>query len=238
MTHPSEEAFGEVYERLDAAYGPQHWWPGESPFEIQVGAILTQNTAWPNVERAIENLKRENRMAPEAILETPHHDLAELLRPAGYFNVKARRLRNYCAWLLEQGGERALRRWPTDKLRHGLLSVKGVGPETADDILLYAFERPVFVIDAYTRRIFSRLGLIEANSGYEALRHRFETALGADVARFNQYHALIVRHAKTHCRKRPRCTACPLGDLCRKTGDLDHRKADRSDPLQSQHSAP
>ena len=203
-----------VYDRLLAAYGPQHWWPGDTPFEIMVGAVLTQNTAWLNVERAIDNLKAADLLVPERILATADATLADLLRPSGYFNVKAVRLKNLCRWLVEAGGLEAVRDWPTEKLRHSLLAVKGVGPETADDILLYAFARPVFVVDAYTRRLFSRLGLCAPDAGYESLRHAFERVLPPDVAMFNEYHALIVAHAKDICRPRPRCGECSLRRRC------------------------
>jgi len=203
-----------VFERLLTAYGPQYWWPGDTPFEVMVGAVLTQNTAWGNVEKAIANLQANEALDAEVIAACPPDRLAEWIRPSGYFNIKARRLQNVCRWSLEQGGVEALRKWRTEELRHGLLSVNGVGPETADDMLLYAFERPVFVIDAYTRRLFSRLGLLDGKLGYEALRRHFETGLPAEVALFNEYHALIVRHAKEVCRKRPLCAACPLADTC------------------------
>ncbi len=208
-----------VYERLYEAHGPQHWWPGETPFEIMVGAILTQNTAWTNVERAIANLKRARALSPRAIVAAEPERLGEWLRPSGYFNIKARRLRNFCTWYLERGGLSRLRRLDTQALRHAVLSVNGVGPETADDILLYAFERPVFVIDAYTRRLFSRLGMISGEEGYETLRHAFEHALGPDVALFNEYHALIVVHAKDICRKKkPSCGDCVLKRGCASAG--------------------
>jgi len=203
-----------VYQRLHGAHGPQSWWPGDTRFEIMVGAVLTQNTAWTNVEKAIANLKAANALSPEAIAAAPHRRLAAWLRPSGYFNVKAQRLRAFCRWLLEQGGERRLARWPTARLRAALLAVHGVGPETADDILLYAFNRPVFVIDAYTRRLFRRLGVIEGSEHYESLRELFEARLDADVPLFNEYHALIVAHAKEVCRPRPRCAGCCLRRMC------------------------
>ncbi len=218
MSRRRENDFQRIYHLLDQAYGPQHWWPGDSSFEVQVGAILTQNTAWTNVERAIDNLKRSGLLTPQAILSARHSRLAKQLRPSGYFNVKAERLRHYCRWLLEQGGESVLRSWSTEQFRRSLLSVKGIGPETADDILLYAFHRPVFVIDAYTRRIFSRLGLVDAEAGYQSLRRQFECALGEDVPLYNQYHALIVHHAKTACRPKPLCEACTLREHCRRAG--------------------
>lgn len=203
-----------VYRRLAAAHGPQRWWPGDSRFEIMVGAVLTQNTAWTNVEKAIANLKRAHALSPEAIAGARHRQLADWLRPSGYFNIKAQRLRAFCRWLIAQGGVRRLARRPTAPLRAALLGVHGIGPETADDILLYAFERPVFVIDAYTRRIFQRLGVIDGDEDYESLRRLFETRLDADVPLFNEYHALIVAHGKDICRSRPRCTGCCLGVCC------------------------
>ncbi|MGE0081964.1 MAG: endonuclease III domain-containing protein [Thiohalomonadaceae bacterium] len=210
--------FHAVFRSLFDRYGPQHWWPGETPFEVMVGAVLTQNTAWTNVERAIHNLKANAALEPAAIVAARHEDLAGWLRPSGYFNVKAERLRGFCAWYLERGGLEALSGVPTAALRADLLAVKGIGPETADDILLYAFERPVFVIDAYTRRLFSRLGQVRGDEPYEELRARFERELrGTDaerVALYNEYHALIVRHAKEACRRRPACEACPLAGTC------------------------
>jgi len=207
-----------VYEKLFAANGKQYWWPGEMRFEIMVGAVLTQNTAWTNVERAIKNLKAAGALSPEAIVRAHPRRLAKWLKPSGYFNVKARRLREFCKWLLAQGGEAALARMPTPDLRTALLSVHGVGPETADDILLYAFNRPVFVVDAYTRRIFSRLGVLKGEEDYEVIRTLFERTLGPDTQLFNEYHALIVTHGKDTCRPRPRCEACVLTSSCQRRG--------------------
>lgn len=204
----------QVYHLLLARHGPQHWWPGETPFEVMVGAVLTQNAAWANVERAIANLKATGLLEPEGMLACGPEVLAGALRPSGYFNVKARRLRALCAWILEQGGVVALDTWPTARLRSGLLGVHGVGPETADDILLYAFGRPVFVIDAYTRRLFARLECIDGEEPYERLRALFEQSLNANTEVYNEYHALIVRHAKDICRPRPRCRQCTLVHQC------------------------
>ena len=208
----------QVYKKLLACYGAQHWWPGETPFEIMVGAILTQNTAWTNVERAIDNLKSHACLNPQRILDTPLAELAMWLQPSGYFNVKAQRLRNFCQWYVDAGGLKVLSAFDTLNLRKQLLAINGVGPETADDILLYAFERPVFVIDAYTRRLFFRLQLIEHDSAYEKLRHQFETDLQADlettVPMFNEFHALIVRHAKDVCKKKPDCANCCMLKFC------------------------
>jgi endonuclease-3 related protein len=186
-----------------------------------VGAVLTQNTAWTNVEKAINNLKTNNVLTPEKIANLHVKRLASWLKPSGYFNVKAKRLKAFCRWLLEQGGEVKLRKLTTHDLRHALLSVHGVGPETADDMLLYAFDRPVFVIDAYTRRLFQRVGLITGDEGYETLRHWFETKLDNEkqkVALFNEYHALIVRHAKEVCKTKPNCAECCLAKRCKKAG--------------------
>lgn len=206
--------FRDIYDALYVAHGPQHWWPGDSAFEIMVGAVLTQNTAWINVERAIANLKQADALTPEAIAAAHPKRLAKWLKPSGYFNVKAKRLRAYCRWLIAAGGVAALARLPTAELRARLLAVHGVGPETADDILLYAFERPVFVIDAYTRRIFQRLGAIRGDEDYETLRLAFERALGPDAALYNEYHGLIVRQGKDVCRTRPRCAHCAIARLC------------------------
>ncbi len=203
-----------IYQRLLVHYGPQGWWPGETPFEVMVGAILTQNTAWQNVARAIARLQAVGCLDAKPILACPHEDLAELIRPAGYFNVKARRLQAYCAWYQDQGGFDALQVWPTATLRQALLAVHGIGPETADDILLYAFARPIFVIDAYTKRLGARLGLCAAKVKYETLQADIVRQLPLDVALFNEYHALIVRHSKAVCRAKPLCTDCCLWACC------------------------
>jgi endonuclease-3 related protein len=218
LTGKSRTGIPSIYRRLFAANGKQHWWPGESAFEIMVGAVLTQNTAWTNVERAITNLKQAKALSPGVIIKAPPQRLAEWLRPSGYFNIKAKRLRAMCRWLVEQGGVRKIGKLPTNRLRCALLSVHGIGPETADDILLYAFNRPVFVIDAYTRRIFRRLGLIRGIENYETLRQLFESALAADVGLFNEYHALIVAHGKNVCRRLPRCAECCLAAHCPSAG--------------------
>jgi endonuclease-3 related protein len=204
----------EVFRTLLGAYGPQHWWPADSPFEVMVGAVLTQNTAWTNVERAVAGLRDRLPLEATAILSLSPEELAGLLHPVGYFNVKARRLQAFCRAYINADGLDGLRRLETGALRRFLLAVPGVGPETADDILLYAFARPVFVVDAYTRRIFERLGILQGGEGYEVVRHGFEAALGPDVPLFNEYHALIVRHGKDLCRSRPRCEACCLRPFC------------------------
>jgi len=195
-------------------YGPQHWWPADTTFEVMVGAVLTQNTAWGNVERAITNLKRAGLLDACAIRDCPRAVLARHLKPSGYFNVKARRLAEFCDWYLRRGGFGGLNELSTVALRDALLSVRGIGPETADDILLYAFGRRVFVIDAYTRRIFSRLGMVSGDEPYERLRAWIEDALPPDTTIYNEYHALIVRHGKDVCRARPACGRCVLRSIC------------------------
>ena len=211
-----KEKLLEIYNALHSHYGPQHWWPGETPFEVMVGAVLTQNTNWGNVERALANLKDADKLLPEAIDNMPEEELAGLIRPSGYFNVKTKRLKAFVRYFIEryEGSIERMKREDCIKLRQEVLAVNGIGPETADDILLYAFERPVFVIDAYTRRLFARLGLIAGDEGYETLRHAIERALGPDVQLFNEYHALIVAQAKEVCRVRPRCGNCVLRKGC------------------------
>lgn len=206
----------DLYAQLISAYGAQGWWPAETPFEVMVGAVLTQNTTWVQVERVIDRLRAADLLRPAPLLELPVETLAEHIRPAGYPRVKARRLQALCAWLIASGDLAALANRPTEALRAELLAVHGVGPETADSILLYALGRPVFVIDAYTRRILSRLGLITGKEPYEALRRLVESRLQTDVpARdYNELHALLVRHAKTACRVRPLCAACCLRAGC------------------------
>nr|VFJ47482.1 MAG: DNA-3-methyladenine glycosylase III [Candidatus Kentron sp. FW] len=204
-----------VYHTLKEYHGPQDWWPGDSPFEIMVGAILTQNTAWANVEKAIGNLKKAACLGADKIVALSLPELADLIRPSGYFNVKAKRLQHFCRWYAEQGKYDRLSRLDTFSLRDILLSVHGIGPETADDILLYAFERPTFVIDAYTRRMFSRLNISDGDLPYEILRSEIEGSLPADSRLFNEYHALIVQHGKDICRKKqPRCKSCCLQPSC------------------------
>lgn len=212
-------SFLRVYDRLYQAYGAQHWWPARTPFEVMVGAVLTQNTAWSNVEKAIANLDAAGALDAKTLLHAPLRRVAQWLRPAGYFNVKAKRLRNFCAWYAARGGDEALRRLDTETLRTELLGVNGIGPETADDILLYAFQRPVFVIDAYTRRIFGRMQLVEGSEPYDAMRGHIEGRLRrsrrALVPLYNEYHALIVRHGKDVCKTKPRCDVCCLAGRCK-----------------------
>lgn len=200
----------ELYGRLLKAYGRQNWWPADSPFEVMVGAVLTQNTAWTNVEKAITNLREADELDLAAMQRMTERRLAVLIRPAGYFNVKARRLKSMCKWLVAQGGISALRDISTGELRERLLAVHGIGPETADDILLYALDRPVFVIDAYTRRLLKALAIARGDEDYEDLRGAFEAALDPEPALYNEYHALIVRHAKEKCACPARCRRCSV----------------------------
>jgi endonuclease-3 related protein len=204
----------QIFKILHNQYGDQHWWPGDTPFEVMVGAVLTQNTAWINVERAIANLIAAGCLSAKKILDTANEKLAALLKPSGYFNVKATRLRNFCQWYVENGEYEKLQSWETMALREALLSINGIGPETADDILLYAFDRRVFVIDAYTRRLFLRLGLIAGDESYEDLRKLFENELPTDSKIYNEYHALIVWHSKQFCKVKPDCEVCCLRDRC------------------------
>ncbi|MGM0553536.1 MAG: endonuclease III domain-containing protein [Pseudomonadota bacterium] len=206
--------YGDVIAALRAEYGDLQWWPAETAFEVMVGAVLTQNTSWANVERALANLRAIDALSPAALAALPPSELAQRIRPSGYFNVKADRLRHLLAFLQRAGGIDALAMLETDILREALLEVKGIGPETADDILLYAFERPVFVVDAYTRRLFERLDLPHARAPYDTLRQSVEESLGPDVPMLNDFHALIVEHGKTRCRPRPDCATCPLAVMC------------------------
>lgn len=208
------ETLIEVYRRLLSTYGPQGWWPGDSPFEVAVGAILTQATNWRNAARAIANLKAAGVLTPEALGRLSVAEIARLIRPAGYFNQKAKRLRSFIDLATELGGLQELFSLPGQELRERLLSVSGIGPETADSIVLYAAEKPTFVIDAYTRRILSRLGLIRGDENYDELKGLFEGNLPCDTELYKEYHALLVRHGKERCRPRPRCGGCSLEDMC------------------------
>jgi endonuclease-3 related protein len=204
--------FAGAYQRLYATFGPQHWWPADTPFEVAVGAVLTQNTAWTNVERAIANLRARELLSPAALAALDPAELAEPIRPAGYFNIKARRLQALCRFVLDElnGDITGLAHWELVEARRALLTVNGVGEETADSILLYACQHPIFVVDAYTRRIFERLGLLAPGLTYREVQTAFQGALPIDTALYNEYHALIVALGKDYCRPRPACDACPL----------------------------
>ncbi len=221
----------ETYRRLLATYGPQHWWPAETAFEMMVGAVLTQACSWGNVERAISALRAADALSPRSILAMPQAELASLIRPTGYHNAKARKLRALALFVVTEfeGDPANMAAVPTPRLREMLLAVHGVGAETADDILLYAAGRPVFVIDAYTRRLAARLGLAAQGVGYGELSALFAQATqsgdtgsrdagsrdaGSDANKMGEFHALIVAHAKVACRKTPLCGACVLKVLC------------------------
>jgi len=204
------------YDTLFAAHGPQHWWPGRTPFEIIVGAILVQNTLWTNVATAIEDLRRAKLLTPRAIEKISTPRLQRLIRSSGYFRQKTKKLKAFVRFLRHeyQGSLSKMFRAPTQTLRDQLLAIHGIGPETADSILLYAAKHPVFVVDAYTRRILERHGHPHARLGYEDVRQLFERNLAPDVALYNEFHALIVHTGKHFCRSRdPRCGECPLKPL-------------------------
>lgn len=213
MKNSRDEVFRRIYDRLYAFFGPQQWWPGETPLEVMIGAVLTQNTNWANVEKAIGNLKDAGLLSFPLLLDLPRSRLADYIRPSGYYNVKATRLKNLLQMIVEKY-EGELELFFADSLensRLNLLSVKGVGPETADSILLYAANHPVFVIDTYTHRVFSRHQLVPEESDYETLQEEFLGRLPEDVSLFSEYHALIVAVAKEFCKKKqPRCRECPL----------------------------
>jgi endonuclease-3 related protein len=228
---PTTQTLRRIYDALHRAFGPQGWWPGRTRTEIVVGAILTQNTNWKNVERAIAQLRAAGLLDWAALRDVPVGQLAELVRPAGYYNIKAARLKHFVTWLwAEHGGdfdglaERGVDdvaqpppavRWHSrprlcDDLRAELLGIKGIGPETADSILLYALDRPTFVVDAYTARVAVRHRLIDAPVDYDGLKALFEDHLPVDARLFNEYHALLVAVGKHHCRPRAQCPGCPL----------------------------
>lgn len=202
-----------MYRAMLAALGPSNWWPAESSFEVALGAILTQNTNWSNVTKAINNLKASNALAPGVLREMPLEELAELIRPSGYFRMKAQKVKNFLDFLYKKvdGKIDDLRACDWSELRSALLQVKGIGPETADSILCYALHHPVFVVDAYTARISSRHGLVPEEVSYGELQSFFMDRLEADTSLFNEFHALLVRVGHTWCRKgTPLCTHCPL----------------------------
>ncbi len=202
----------EAYRCMLARFGPRHWWPADTPFEVMVGAVLTQNTAWTNVEKAIRNIKAAGAFTLEKLNNAPEETLAQWIRPSGYFNLKAKRLKALTRFLSDTygGNLEKMAEMPCSTLREQLLGVYGIGKETADSILLYALEKPIFVVDAYTRRIFSRHQLIAPDAGYDETQHFFMAHLPYDTQLFNEYHALIVETGKNYCRKKPLCEGCPL----------------------------
>jgi len=211
----------DVYDCLFAAYGSQHWWPADTTLEIIVGAILTQSAAWPNVEKALANFKNAGALSARGLRQIKEEKLALLLYPVGYYKTKARKIKAFADMLFQryEGDLDRLLAIPVVELRSLLLSTHGIGPETADAIILYASGQASFVIDAYTRRIFSRLGLGPAGDDYESWQGMFMANLQPNVQAFKEYHALIDRHAKSFCRKKPLCSPCPLLAFC-PTGNL------------------
>lgn len=205
----------EIYKRLLNKFGPQHWWPAKSRFEVIIGAILTQNTSWGNVEGAINNLRQKNLLDPRRLKDIPTFKLASLIKPAGYFNIKAKRLKNFINFLFKEYNgsldKMAEEYWAN--LRIKLLAVNGIGPETADSILLYALDKPVFVVDAYTKRMLARHNLVSRHADYQTIQSIFTDNLTQDKKIFNEYHALIVRLGKELCKAKPLCEVCPLNNL-------------------------
>ena len=205
-----------IYNSLYNYFGSLKWWPGDTPFEIMVGAILTQNTSWSNVEKAINNLKKENLLEPRKLYRINQEELAQLIKPSGYYNIKARRLKNFVNLFINdfEGSSEKMFSGDSGELRKKLLKVNGIGPETADSILLYAGKKPFFVVDAYTKRVFSRHKLISEDASYHQIQEFFIKNLDRDVKLFNEFHAQIVMLGKTICTsKNPDCAKCPIGYL-------------------------
>ena len=202
-----------IYQKLYSLFGSQHWWPADTHFEVMVGAILTQNTNWQNAEKAITNLKKHKLLQPHKLYKLSHRRLASLIRPAGYYNIKAKRLKNFLKFFIKyyNGNVKKILRQATPSLRQQLLSVNGIGPETADSILLYALKRPIFVVDAYTKRILLRHHFTGEDAGYDKIQNLFMKNLKSGVKLFNEYHALLVKLGKEFCLKnKPKCDICPL----------------------------
>jgi len=216
LSNRTQDILLEVYHRLLNQYGPQHWWPAEEPFEVIIGAILTQSTAWSNVEKAIANLKARKALSPHALRQISTEELSRLVYPSGYYNAKAAKIKALVDWLGREYNDDLNKLFVLDigSLRQALLPVHGIGEETADSIILYAARKPIFVIDAYTRRILMRLGLEPARSGYADFQELFMKHLPHSEELFNEYHALLVRQGKERCRRTPQCAQCCLGPLC------------------------
>jgi len=211
----NKEILEEIYQKLYGCFGPQYWWPGETDFEVILGAILTQNTAWSNVEKAIKNLRKKGFLNPGSLKSVPLKKLANLIRPSGYYNQKAKKIKNFIEFLFTnyQGSLRRMFSGDFLILRSRLLEVNGIGPETADSILLYAGRKPIFVVDAYTRRILSRHSLVNPDASYAEIQNYFMDNLKNDTGLFNEYHALLVRLAKEACKAKPNCSLCPLAKI-------------------------
>ncbi len=200
-------------------YGPQDWWPGDTPFEITVGAILTQNVAWVNVSKAIANLKEEKLVTPKKLAGADPDIVKSLIRPAGYYNQKAQTLKDFLSWFSRyRYSFSMLQKRDTDELRRELIMINRIGPETADSILLYALERKLFVVDAYTKRIFSRVGVLNGDEGYQQVQEFFHRDFAGEMQEYNEYHALIVAHGKDVCKKTPLCDQCCIKNLCLRRG--------------------
>jgi endonuclease III related protein len=217
-----------IYELLDAYFGDLHWWPADNPFEVMVGAILTQNTAWTNVEKAIAALRARSLLSPLALASLPEDELAQLIRPSGYYHLKAARMKAFIRFFMREYGGciEQMRAGSLPELRKHILSVWGIGPETADSILLYACQKPIFVSDAYTKRILLRHGMIADDADYHAIQALFMNHFPNDATLFNQYHALIVNTGKTFCRKTAQCAGCPLANLQKGKKPMMYAKAD------------
>ena len=212
------ETIYNIYKILLNHYGKQNWWPAETRYEVVVGAVLTQNTSWKNVERAINNLKSEDLLEEEKILSVDEDKLKQLIKPAGFYNLKAKRLKNVTKFIVDNyGNTEDMAKVDKDilTLRDELLSVNGIGKETADSILLYALDRESFVVDAYTKRMFNRLGIIDEKAKYDDIKVLFERHLPKDLEIYKEYHALIVEHCKRFCRKKPLCDNCPIRTFCK-----------------------
>ena len=215
MAAKTSQVLTEIYDKMFRHFGPQHWWPGETPFEVMVGAILTQNTNWGNVEKAITNLKEKGLLNPQALEALPPERLAELIRPAGYFNLKAKRLKNFIHFFMKEYGGSVERLCAEElkALRGKLLGVSGIGPETADSILLYAALKKSFVIDQYTYRVLTRHHLVAEEATYEEMQELMTLHLPEEIPLYNEYHALLVRIGKHFCKKTPQCEKCPLNGV-------------------------
>jgi len=209
---PEGKKLFKIFDILSAEAGPRRWWPARTSFEVMIGAILTQNTSWKNVEKTIGNLKRENALSFKKLSAMREKDIAQLIRPSGYFNQKAKRLVTFCSFIKKEYGGviKRMKKQDTALLRNQLLALNGIGPETADSILLYALEKPAFVIDLYTKRILSRHGLLPFSETYEEYQRFFTDNLPKDTKLYNEFHSLIVYGGNNYCRKNPKCTTCPL----------------------------
>jgi len=212
---PHKKVLTEMYHSLYGAFGPQRWWPGDTPFEVAVGAILTQNTNWGNVEKAINNIKKQRALNAGALQKMSDKKLASLIKPAGYYNVKTKRLKNFLNFFVNhfKGDMNRMKKEITLRLREKLLGVNGIGPETADSIMLYALEKPVFVIDAYTKRILARHKLVSKKADYHEMQELFHNNLPKNTKLYNEYHALFVKLGKDYCKTKPRCEECPMQSL-------------------------